>query len=143
MPLSLNVVPQDMVEETWPVVGPIIERALKYGEGDRQTLESMKAALVSGQAMLWVTRSYGEIVGTIVVKLVDYPNKRAVFVELIAGDAGTHNLFAKSFGAVNDMLKRFKKLNKADTIEASCRPGLARILERRGWKPKAVVMEAK
>lgn len=137
MQSSLNIVPESAVDMVWQELRPAILKALKHGQGDEHTEESMKAEIKAGRMLFWVTRNASDIVAGMVLRVVDHPNKRSVFIELLAG----RNM-AAWFDEHYSTLEKFRDLNKADTIEASCRVGLASILEKRGWTKKAIVMEA-
>lgn len=115
----------------------MILRGLAHGQGDGATEDSLKAELRSGDLNMWVAQDASGVVAGMIFRVIEYPAKKSVFIELVAG-RGLNEWFDKEF----HLLEEFKDMIGADVIEASCRPGLARFLESRGWHRKAVIMEA-
>ena len=69
-----------------------------------------------------------------VFSVQNHPAKKTLFVELLAGKD-----LDSWIDEVEEALKNLKDHLGADTIEASCRKGLTRMLKN--WKPKATIME--
>ncbi len=85
---------------------------------------------------MWVSHEDGQIDSGIIISVTQNLNGQKVWVELLAGE--------DMDSWVDDMegsLKKFQDFIGAMCVEASCRPGLAKYLKRRGWKEKAIVME--
>jgi hypothetical protein len=126
-------VPADQTPALWAAFRPQFLKALSHGAGQHYTESYYLDALAKGQmAMIAVGDSDPEAVGVFSTQI--YPNGKTLFVELLAG----RNL-AGWLPFIEPILKQYKDRIGATTIEASCRPGLARRLAR--WKCKAVLME--
>jgi len=119
----------------WPRVRPLVERALRHGQGDGTSVEVVLAGLVEGVTQLWVIHEGDDIQACIVLSVTSHPKGRKVFVELLSGEG-----MDDWADALEGLLRDFKDLTGSACIEASCRKGLARYLSRRGWKTKAVIM---
>jgi hypothetical protein len=114
---------------------PMIERALKHGAGDSTTVKHIYQQCLSGNLTVWAVHIGGHIMAVVMLSIHEYPAKRSLFVELLAGRK--MELWRDK---VEELLRDFAKLVNADAIEASCRHGLAKKLMG-SWKPKAVLME--
>lgn len=114
-----------------------MERGLTHGQGDGETLESLKESVERGDTSLWVAHDDDGVVAGMISRVVQHPAKRVVFVEMLAGRE-----IKTWYNEGLTMLEKFRDINDATTIEASCRGGLAKFLEQRGWSRKAVIMES-
>lgn len=114
----------------------MIERALSHGEGDSTTSAHLLAAVLTGDLQLWVVHDGPEIVAGLVVAVYIHPGKRTVWVELCAGRD-----LDRWIADIERLLRDFRDIVGADTVEASCRPGLAHRLGKRGWSRKAIRLE--
>lgn len=111
--------------------------ALGRGQGDSVTPEQALSAITEGRHQLWAVHDDGGIHAAVGVSVDEHPACRKVWVSMLAG----RRMFEWA-DLVESALKKCRELSKSKCIEASCRPELARYLERRGWKVKAVIMEA-
>lgn len=136
-PSSLNVsgVPADQVALLWPRIEPLVEKALRHGEGDESDPATVRAELEAGRMVLWVIHD-AEIVAVLVLKVLVHPRKKTLHLVLTAGTR-----LAEWVGEIEGLLRDYAGLIGADTIEASCRDGLMRVLKKRDWKRKATIME--
>lgn len=133
--LEISDVPPNLVRAVWDMQLPMIEKGLAGGHGNPISSHSMLAAILDGKMSLWAVHRGPEIVAVVVLSLLQ-GRKKKLFIELIAGN-GMDTWADK----VEQLLLNCKQLLGADSIEASCRVGLARFLQRRGWRQKAIVME--
>jgi hypothetical protein len=116
---------------------PMIERALSHGAGDCITVGGLYRKCADGELSMWVVHEGDDIIACLILSVHQFEAKRTLFVEILAGRG-----MDDWIGNVEPLLADCAALLGADTIEASCRLGLARRLVKRGtWKQKAVLME--
>jgi hypothetical protein len=133
-PLSLSEVNHlEVLDEVWNKLLPCIEKGLSHGAGDTTTSSELYESLKNGISKMWVIHGL-ELVACVIISIKLYPNKKTVYVELLAGRDLDSFIYL-----IQDKLREFKELVKADTIEASCRAGLAKRLV--DWNTKAYLME--
>lgn len=122
------------IDNVWDKLFPMIERGLRHGAGDGYTSDDVYAALKNKTMTMLVVHEDDNIIACAIVSVAQYPSKKTLFIELLAGRDMDSWL---PEGEV--VLKKYRDSIGADTIEASCRFGLAKRLTR--WKPKATLME--
>lgn len=128
-------VPPEQVPAMWERFRRQVERALSEGAGVHMDEAHYLTALASGQMqMIAVGDTEPQAIG--VFSTLEYPKSRVLFVELLAGE----NL-ANWLPYMEPILRQWRDHIGATTIEASCRPGLAKRLTN--WTRKAVLMELK
>lgn len=135
-PLDVSSVPVELVPAVWAKLLPQIEKALSHGDGDSTTPEHMLAAVLSGRMQLWAVHEGEEIIAGVIVSARTYTAKTTVVINLLAGRD-----MDRWADRIEQLLRDLRDLIGANTIEASCRAGLAHRLGKRGWKRKAVIME--
>lgn len=135
-PIEISSVPEEMVRHVWQSQIDMIERGLRHGEGDNVRSDDILAKVFSGEYILWAIHQGTDIIAISVVSVIR-TRKTKLFVKLIAGRD-----MSLWLGQYLELLADFKDVIGADCIEASCRPGLAKILlSEHGWSTKATVME--
>ena len=134
--LEFKSVPPDQLIYIWPKIKPMVERGLAHGQGDTTTADELLKNIADGKFYLWVAHKGDDVLVGMIVSVRINPTGRKIHIEMLAGrDAFRWD------DHLEQLLKDFKELTGAYCIEASCRLGVARILERRGWKKKSVIME--
>lgn len=83
--------------------------------------------------LLWAIQN-PEVIACVVLSVKQYAAKTTVFVEMVAGRD-----MAVWVKPLEELLRDYRDLIGADTVEAFCRDGMARRLSR--WRRKAVLME--
>jgi len=136
--LSVSQVSRETAASVWARVQPMVHRALRRAQGDRTTSEDMLRAIVAGDMTLWAVHDDDDIVAIVVLSMTIGPAGKKLYVKMLAG----HEMH-RWVDRVEELLVDLRDLLGAKCIEASCRPGLARVLASRGWSKKAVVMELK
>ena len=114
----------------------MVERGLRRGQGDGTSAEELYAAIQAGEMSLWAVHAGEDVQAVVVLSVIPIPGGKKLFVQLLAGsnmDEWADEL-EKVIADCRDILG-------ATCVEASCRPGLARYLGRRGWRRKAEIME--
>lgn len=126
-----------MVETIWPQVADAVARALRTGQGDATTIEDVKRSAKQGDSVIWAAHEGDTVKGIVAFSILQNAANRVLFVEMLAGVD-----LPSWIDDMERLLADCRDLIGADTIEASCRDGMVRILGRRGWRRKATIMEA-
>jgi hypothetical protein len=109
----------------------MIERALKHG--DDMTLEDVKREVFDREIGLLVEENLNAVLG---YRVVTTPTQKVLWILFLSGED------AKTWaGELEEIIAKIKKEVGADSIQASCRDGMAKRLGDRGWKRKEVIME--
>ena len=82
---------------------------------------------------MWVVHD-PDIRAGVILSIQEFPNKKTLYVEILAGQN-----MGEWLGELEEKLIEYKEFVGANTIEASCRAGLAKKLKN--WKAKAIAME--
>ena len=129
-------VPPEQVGAVWMKLKPMIERGLSSGQGSDTTVDHMLLAVLQGTSMLWVAMQEDDPVAGVILRQMETDTGKKLWIDMLAG---------KDQGLWADQLEilvgDYARLTGSRGIECSCRPGLARILERRGWLKKSIIME--
>tara|TARA_R110001632_G_scaffold192276_1_gene313070 strand:- start:317 stop:700 length:384 start_codon:yes stop_codon:yes gene_type:complete len=108
----------------------LIEAALEYS-GGTHSFDDIAAGIASGHMQLWPTEK-----ACAVTEIVVYPQKKVLHVFLAAGDL---DQITNAIGAVDE----WGKAQGCESLTMGGRFGWKRVLSRRGWSPKMVLMERK
>ncbi len=133
----ISYVQPNQVDAVFAQLEPMIGKGLTVGQADSTTPEHFLAEIRRGDAQLWVVHEGEEIKAGIVTAVRVYPTGRKVYVDLLVG----RNM-DEWVDELEQVLMDYRDLIGAMCVEASCRFGLAKKLGKRGWKRKAVIMEA-
>lgn len=133
--MIISHVQPEAVDSVWMQLRPMIQKALRTGQGDQTTEGYLLAGIKSGNLLLWAVHD-GKIYAVMILDILQHPAKKVLFVVLIAGEQRE-----KWADKLENSLVEFSRIIGAESIEASCRAGLAKYLGKRGWKQKAVIME--
>jgi len=133
----ISAVPPMMVDAVFDQLGEQINKGLRQGQGDGTTELEMRLAVKSGDMQMWAVHDDESVSAAMILSVTQHSTGRKIFVELLAGK----NIDAW-VGDLEALLMDYQKLVGAMCVEASCRRGLAKYLKGRGWKTKAVIMEA-
>ena len=115
----------------------MLKRALRHGQGDGASIDDIIRSLAGGESKMWVVRENFDILACMVWTVTEHKKGRKVLVEFLAGK--DMDLWV---GMLEELLQDYRDLVGAMCVEASCRKGLAKKLSERGWRSKAVIMEA-
>lgn len=128
--------PKDAVAVLSEVEGPFLE-ALSCGQGDAHTPAEVIQSIHHGKQSLWAVHEDGAVEAVLGLSITQHATGQKVFVNFLAG----RGMFRWG-DELESKLTECRDRAGAMCVEASCRPELARYLERRGWKTKSVIMEA-
>lgn len=135
-PLSVSAVPPSSALAVWSQIRPQALRALAHGWGDSLTEQELVGDILHGSKQLWAVHRGTDVVAALVLACDERAKGKALMVVCAAGrDFDLWSL------TVQGLLDDYAALLGAYTIEAVCRPGMARKLEPLGWRRKAIVME--
>lgn len=119
----------------WSKVERLVASALTHAHGEIRT-EDIRALAVASKAQVWVVYAKGQgIIAVAVTEFVDYARMCVLRVIGMAG-IDLHTWFAE----FNAALQQYARKHGAKRIEAACRGGLARMLDRYGYKPAYVIL---
>lgn len=130
-----EVLPND-IDFVWSALRPEIQKALRVSAGHRVNESHYLESVKIGHMVMWAGHEGEQIIACGIFSIQQYPACKTLFVELLAGrniDAWLHE--------VEPLLKQYRDITGATTIEALCRPGLAKKLTR--WTHKSSLMELK
>lgn len=133
----ISAVPPAIVDDVFDKLQKQVAKALSHGQGDGTTEIEMRLAVKAGEMQMWAVHDDEQVYAAMVLSVTQHSTGRKIFVELLVGkniDDWVADLEA--------LLMDYKELVGAMCIESSCRVGLAKYLKGRGWKTKAVIMEA-
>lgn len=134
--MQVSRVTPESVGYVWQQILPMVERALAHGAGDCTSADHVLAAIQRGDNELWAIHRSSKIVAGLVISVQRHPAKTTLHVELCAG-RDLDDWIEK----IEGLLMEYRDLIGADTVEATCRAGLAKRLRKRGWGAKATIME--
>lgn len=126
----ISQVTNETIDQIWPAFSAKIRRALK---GSHYPESHYYDSVKSGSMQMWAAHE-NEVYAVGIVSVLEHKDHLSILVEVIAGER--LNDWIEEVGPV---LHKFKEITGATTIEAFCRPGLAKRLK--GWKTKAILME--
>lgn len=130
----MTFAPEPISPDTWPWIFAILKPAIDHGAD--ATVASLIDDLLGNNAQLWVKREGGDPVAAAVSELVRTPRGYLVHGRLLAGKGMAlwiDELIACISGHAREI--------GAAGISITGRKGWTRVLGRRGWKERAIVME--
>ena len=127
--MQVSLVPKEYVPQVWDKVAGMIEKAADYTNG-RYTIEDAYDYVMQHDYPLWIVFNADGIKGAVVTYFGAYPRKKTLNVMFLGGEDG-----AAWKEAMLTTLNCWAFDNGCDTIEASGRPGWARVLKNDGFTP--------
>lgn len=134
--LSVSRVWPEHFEFVWDQVQPMVRRGLRHGAGDTLTQDGLKKSILNGDMELWAVHDDDSITAIVVLQIVERERGLVLFVVLVAGRD-----FDNWSSHVNDLIAKYAEQIGAYSVEATARKGMAKWLEKLGWKRKAILME--
>lgn len=135
--LAVEAVTPEDAPDVLVLFGNELRKALESGQGDATNGREMLGMINAGTAQVWAAHEDGKVKGVCVVSVNQYVTGRKVYVHFLAGKG-----MDEWADVMEQALLECREKTDAMCVEGSCRPGLAKRLEKRGWKVKAVIMEA-
>tara|TARA_R100001594_G_scaffold133004_1_gene173481 strand:+ start:1393 stop:1830 length:438 start_codon:yes stop_codon:yes gene_type:complete len=126
--VTISGIPHEALDGMWPIIVDHIVKGLEYGHGELD-VEDIYRGLKARDMQLWSAfQSDGECVASLVTEIF-YFGKKKVMRFIVIG--GGH--MADWLDNI-DILQEWAKENGCERVEAYCRDGLARRLEKYGYK---------
>ena len=119
----------DQVPDYWGIAGPMIYKAAQRFSG-HMDLNDVYSDLIGGGSLLWLVSIGGDIVAAMTTKVIDYPKKRSILVDLIGGKR-----LSEWMPVAIEELKRIGAHTGVTSIEANGRKGFERIAPKAKFKP--------
>lgn len=105
-----------------------IHKAAEYSHGTFDVNDWLQWVL-EGKLLLLTVKHSGDLLGEVTLEKVIYPKKRRLRVVTLSG----HSI-EQWIAPLAGQLRAFAKLNGFDGLEATMRPGLARLLWKHGYR---------
>ena len=134
--MILKPIPTEFTAQSWDLVAPHLEEAMKYSGGD-YNLDQIKVFVLMGQWLLIaMVDEQDNVHGACTVSFINYPNHRAAFVTAIGGKLiSSQNTFKQLCDIV--------KARGATKIQGAARKSVARLWRRYGFKERYITVEYK
>lgn len=136
MEYEISSVSPAHVDLVWPEVAPLAERGLRQIRDDALTADGIRSAIVEGRYLLWVVHQGEEVIGVLVLNILQRRSGLVLFVVMVAGRE-----FQKWAPKAQSLLRDFMDLTGAVKIESHSRPGMEAWMRELGWRKRAVIME--
>ena len=112
----------------FPLVERDIRKALDGRSFNEWTVEQLFHRLCSGEQQLWLVGENGaRLVMLAVTRIISYPNIKRLAVDLIVGE----NL--EGCSELIDVAGNWAEQFGCTEVEASCRPGVRKVMEKHGF----------
>lgn len=111
----------DDIQDVWDEAVYLLNPAIRLNDGFEPA--DVLDALMHSRMNLWLAVEDGELVGAAVTEIINYPQKRSVFI-LFAGGRVEEN-----WPAYYETMANYAMTLNADCIETISRPGLAKLLK--------------
>lgn len=127
--VHVSLIPKEVVDQVWGDVTGFIEGAADY-TGGRYTVDDAYSMVMNHDFLLWATFDKTGIKGAAVTNFILYPRKKVLHIMFLGGEGGMDwkDKYLKT-------MQFFAFDNQCDSIEASGRPGWAKILKHDGFTP--------
>lgn len=133
MPLKIQQVPLEYVNQVWPNVEKFIEAAISFSAGD-YNIEEIKVMLALGSWHLIVAADEENTIhGAAVVSYFNRPSERVGFVVAIGGKLVSNRATWAQF---EDILRS----NGATYLEGAGRESIVKLWSRYGMQPKYTII---
>jgi hypothetical protein len=133
--MEISLVPNDQIGLVWGEIEPIINRATELSGGRFSNISVLDECL-NGRISVWVVMDNDEIVSVFTVRIVDYPERRSLYVELLAGRG-----FKKWASEMFEKMTAWGKLNECTHLECGGRKGWERLGQQYGFSKAYSVIE--
>ncbi len=124
------------VDEAWPDVAPIIEKAIQYTDG-KYNLDDILKGVKSRELQLWTASREEKVTSAMVTKIVQYPQAKTLLMMIYAGE---HTRNMTQF--LQPIYAWAKELGCTD-VNIYGRAGWERVLNDQGYKKVFTVLGMK
>ena len=127
--MRVSMVPLEHVDACWKDVEKYLEGAAEYTHG-RYTVDDIYDCVKEYDHTLWIAFNELGIKGAVVTNFVHYPRKKYLVMTFCGGEQ-----LDQWKDPMLKLLQHWAFDNQCDGIEATARPGWARIFKNDGHKP--------
>lgn len=121
-------IPFTSIEQQWPFVEPLLQKAHVYGAGD-YSLEDMKRGLLTRKYQLWVWYRDDKIVAACITCIAIYPQHKICCLMMVGGE-GLH--FWKEEG--QQIIIQWARSHGCVALEGYDTRSWLRVLKQFGWR---------
>lgn len=128
--MNVSIIPPEHIKDVWGKVEPLLQKAIDRQGFGRYEISDVLGALVSGQTTLWIY--FGDdmnILSAWVLRMIKYPRKTSMLVELFGGE----DLKGFEFVA-SDTIAAYARDCGCQMVECQGRLGWSRPGKRQGWE---------
>jgi hypothetical protein len=142
---EVSAVPRERVGEVWPVVGPMLDKAINRTHGRWHNVDVLTACM-DGTASLWVAfDANNEIIGSLILAIQFYPGgAKTARVEYLGGRPPTPGSHERDewFDPMWEVIVQYCKSMDCDMIEGVTRKGMqSYVMQRYGSKAIGIFFE--
>lgn len=120
----------DLLERKFAIAAPMLEPVVKEAAKGEFTVNDLYKLNLQGKAITVLIEKGGAPAMAVVFEFVHYPQMMTVNIMALGG-----GYLDESISEFWDQFKRWCKDAGAVAIEASCSPGMTRLLSKYGFKP--------
>lgn len=125
---ELTLVSQHLVPRVLPNIEDRIQAVLEERDFREWDLEELRRRLIEGEAQLWLVAENGARLVLIgVTRVLRYPCIKRLSVDMIVGED------LEGCAVMMDFVANWSKQFGCKEIEASCRPGVRKVMEKHGF----------
>lgn len=137
MTATISAVPREEIGNIWPIVSPMLDKAVKRGRG-RFHIVDVLTALLEGKQSLWIAFDKDKtILAALTLSINQYTDGMLVArIEYMGGQQ--RDEWIKELW---DMCARYSREQGCKMLETTTRPGIGKYLSSWGVRQSAVVYE--
>jgi hypothetical protein len=128
-------VPREHLAVLWPVVEPMLAKAVDTAAGKMSTTDVISAAY-QGTYLIWVILIDEDIVASVTTRIIDYPQRRAMALDWVGGTK-----MRQWFTPAMRVIKEHAVRNGCAHMEGYGREAWMRWIGKEGWRPDYVAFK--
>lgn len=136
--MKLYVVPVSLVAELWPVVAPLLSKAIKHHP--YMATDDALAILLAGRGDLILALDEGRVLCAAIMEAIQYPNEKVGNVLALAGERG---VYREHMSEITDYLEQWSRKHGCHKIGMVGRPGWLKFVRHRGWETQRCLSASK
>ena len=129
------MVPTNEVANIWGEILPLLDQATSLSGGRYSNISVLDDAL-SGRITVWIVVNKEKISSVFTVRIVDYPSRRALQVELLAGSK-----FRQWSKQMFNLMNSYAKSHNCTHLETGGRDGWERLGRKYGFKKAYTIID--
>jgi hypothetical protein len=128
-------VPREHLEAVWPIVRPMLEKAVKTAAG-KMDIDDVLAGAQGGLYVVWLILVDGEAIASVTTRIIDYPKCKAMALDWVGGTR-----MKEWFGPSMRVMKDHAIRNGCAHMEGYGREAWMRWIGKEGWRPDYVTFK--